>query len=69
MRPFARVSADVWARPPANALTNRHNERPTWLGLTHERLDAAVFAAYGWEAGTGDGEVLARLLALNDVSR
>jgi len=35
------------------------------VNLAHERLDAAVFAAYGWDAGIGDGEVLARLLALN----
>ena len=33
--------------------------------LAHERLGPAVFAAYGWEAGIGDGAVLARLLALN----
>ena len=51
--------------PKKRTLTNLYNERPTWLRLAHERLDAAVFAAYGWEAGIGDGEVLARLLALN----
>ena len=26
-------------------LTNLYNERPTWLALTHQKLDAAVFAA------------------------
>ena len=29
-------------------LTNLYNERPTWLDLTHRKLDDAVFAAYGW---------------------
>jgi hypothetical protein len=29
-------------------LTNLYNERPTWLVLAHETLDAAVFAAAGW---------------------
>ena len=31
----------------------------------HERLDAAVAAAYGWPADLSDAEVLERLLALN----
>ena len=46
-------------------LTNLYNERPTWLDLAHKRLDEAVFAAYGWAADVGDGEVVAGLLALN----
>ncbi len=64
-----------WLNPPEGSLaeaelkkrtlTNLYNERPTWLRLAHERLDAAVFAAYGWPAGITDGEILARLLALN----
>jgi hypothetical protein len=29
-------------------LTNLYNARPAWLDLAHRRLDAAVFAAYGW---------------------
>lgn len=36
-----------------------------WLRLAHERLDTAVIAAYGWEAGISDDELLTRLLALN----
>ncbi|SEI65776.1 Type II restriction/modification system, DNA methylase subunit YeeA [Deinococcus reticulitermitis] len=35
------------------------------LLLAHNRLDAAVAAAYGWEWPLTDDEVLARLLALN----
>ena len=48
-------------------LTNLYNEyeRHTWLVNVHERLDAAVAAAYGWPADLSDAEVLERLLALN----
>jgi hypothetical protein len=42
-------------------LTNLYNERPTWLGLAHQRLDAA----YGWEPAISDDDLLAALLALN----
>jgi len=33
--------------------------------LAHEKLDAAVAAAYGWEWPMTDDEILAALLALN----
>ena len=46
-------------------LTNLYNERPTWLDLAHRKLDEAVFAAYGWDPGMGDEELLGRLLELN----
>ena len=46
-------------------LTNLYNERPTWLDLAHRKLDAAVFAAYGCDAGLDDQALLARLLELN----
>ena len=46
-------------------LTNLYNERPTWLDLAHQKLDAAVFAAYGWDAAMPDDDLLAALLALN----
>ena len=46
-------------------LTNLYNNRPTWLDLAHKRLAAAVFAAYGWPPNLSDGEIIARLLALN----
>jgi hypothetical protein len=32
----------------------------------HDRLDAAVADAYGWPTGLADGEILARLVALNN---
>ena len=46
-------------------LTNLYNERPTWLDLAHQKLDAAVFAAYDWQPGMSDEDILAALLALN----
>jgi type II restriction/modification system DNA methylase subunit YeeA len=64
---------DAWLNPPGaseaelkkRTLTNLYNARPAWLDNAHRRLDAAVFAAYGWPADLGDDEVLGRLLALN----
>jgi hypothetical protein len=46
-------------------LTNLYNQRPQWLALAHDKLDAAVFAAYGWKPALSDDELLAKLLALN----
>ena len=46
-------------------LTNLYNARPTWLDNAHKRLDAAVFAAYGWPADIPDEDILKNLLALN----
>jgi hypothetical protein len=53
------------ARLAKRTLTNLYNERPTWLDLAHRKLDAAVFAAYTWPPDLSDGDILARLLALN----
>jgi hypothetical protein len=36
-------------------LTNLYNARPTWLANAHARLDAAVYAAYGWSADLTGG--------------
>jgi hypothetical protein len=62
-----------WLNPPGlseaglakRTLTNLYNARPTWLAQAHERLDAAVLAAYGWTANIDREDLLARLLALN----
>jgi SAM-dependent methyltransferase len=62
-----------WLNPPGlseadlakRTLTNLYNARPTWLAQAHERLDAAVLAAYGWSADLESEDLLARLLALN----
>ena len=46
-------------------LTNLYNARPTWLDNAHKKLDAAVFAAYGWPEEIVDEDILKNLLALN----
>lgn len=46
-------------------LTRLYNEHPTWLDLAHKKLDAAVFAAYGWDPAMTDDTLLAALLTLN----
>ena len=46
-------------------LTNLYNERPAWLDQAHRKLDAAVFAAYGWDPAMSDEQILEKLLALN----
>jgi type II restriction/modification system DNA methylase subunit YeeA len=46
-------------------LTNLYNERPTWLQNAHDKLDKAVFAAYGWPEDIADEEILKNLLTLN----
>jgi hypothetical protein len=57
--------ADCAASLKKRTLTNLYNQRPTWLDLAHQKLDAAVFAAYGWDAAISDEELLERLLKLN----
>jgi hypothetical protein len=64
---------DAWLNPPdasqeelkRRTLTNLYNARPSWLAEAHCKLDAAVFAAYGWPVTSTDAELLERLLALN----
>jgi hypothetical protein len=56
-----KAAADLKKR----TLTNLYNQRPTWLDLAHKKLDAAVFAAYGWDAGMSDEDILSKLLELN----
>ena len=63
-RPGPR-DAECAAKLKKRTLTNLYNQPPAWLTLAHERLDAAVAAAYGWPADLSDDEILARLLALN----
>jgi hypothetical protein len=46
-------------------LTNLYNARPAWLNLAHQRLDEAVFAAFGWSVGMSDVVLLGKLLELN----
>ena len=46
-------------------LTNLYNARPQWLADAHAALDAAVAAAYGWDADISEEDALGELLALN----
>jgi hypothetical protein len=57
--------ADCAIELKKRTLTNLYNTRPAWLDLAHQRLDEAVFGAYGWSVGIGDEELLERLLELN----
>lgn len=57
--------AAAWKK---RTLTNLYNERPAGLALRQAQLDQAVAAAYGWSDYTpelAEGEILRRLLALN----
>ncbi len=64
---------EAWLNPPnaevatlkRRTLTNLYNAMPEWLRLAHEKLDRAVFAAYGWEYPQEEEEILRLLLALN----
>jgi hypothetical protein len=64
---------DTWLNPSdasqeelkRRTLTNLYNARPSWLVEAHRKLDAAVFAAYGWPVTLTDAELLERLLALD----
>jgi hypothetical protein len=47
------------------SLTALYNERPTWLRMAHQALDAGVLAAYRLPGDAGDDQVLAHLLDLN----
>ena len=50
-------------------LTNLYNARPQWLDDAHAVLDAAVAAAYGWDADIPEEEALGWLLELNVTGR
>jgi hypothetical protein len=66
--PKPGLSAADAAALQKRTLTNLYNQRPAWLAMAHEALDAAVAAAYGWADYTPqmtDDALLARLLALN----
>jgi hypothetical protein len=57
---------DVAAKKLAKrTLTTLYNERPTWLLNSHAELDAAVAAAYGWDADISMEVALENLLELN----
>ena len=57
--------AECAARLKDRTLTKLYNACPAWLAACHEKLDAAVAAAYGWPTDLTDDAILERLLALN----
>ena len=63
-RPVARDEAAA-KELKRRTLTNLYNARPQWLADAHAALDAAVAAAYGWDAEISEEDALAQLLALN----
>ena len=63
-RPVARDDAAA-KELKRRTLTNLYNARPQWLADAHAALDAAVAAAYGWDAEISEDNALAELLALN----
>ena len=67
-RPVPRNEAAAKALKK-RTLTNLYNSRPQWLADAHAALDAAVAAAYGWEADITAEEALGRMLGLNITGR
>ena len=68
-----------WLNPPdcpeaelkKRTLTNLYNQKPAWLQLAHEKLDRAVWHAYGWDDNpteTTEDEILTRLPPLKPES-
>ena len=51
----------------SRTLTNLYNARPQWLADAHAALDAAVAAAYGWDAKLPEDDALEELIAINAV--
>ena len=60
--------AECATRLKERTLTKLYNARPAWLATCHAKLDAAVAAAYGWEPGMTDEQILERLLAMNQAA-
>ena len=49
----------------ARTMTDVYGARPQWLADAQAALDAAVAAAYGWEADISEEDALEALLGLN----
>ena len=63
-RPVPR-NEDAAKELKKRTLTNLYNTRPQWLADAHASLDAAVAAAYGWNADISNDSALRELLELN----
>ena len=64
-RPYSTEGCEAAATLKERTLTNLYNQRPQWLADTHDALDRAVAAAYGWPEDIPTDEALAKLLELN----
>ena len=64
MRPVPRGEAAA-NELKARTLTNLYNARPQWLADVHAALDAALAAAYGWDAGISEDDALGDMLTRN----
>ena len=51
----------------SRTLTSLYNARPQWLVYAHAELDAAVAAAYGWDADISTDDALEALLESNQA--
>ncbi len=67
-RPGARDEAAA-KKLKARTLTNLYNARPQWLADAHVALDAAVAAAYGWDAEISQGRRAVRVIGDEPVRR
>ncbi len=66
-RPVPR-NEDAAEALKARTLTTLYNTRPQWLTDAHAALDAAVAAAYGWEADISKDKAMAHLLKVNRMA-
>ena len=62
-----KAAAILKTRTLTNLYNTRHTPEGAWLDNLHQKLDAAVAAAYGWPIDLSDDEILTRLLALNKI--
>ena len=60
-----RKSIDYIEREAANEREQTTVGGSVWLSLAHQKLAAAVFAAYGWPENVTDDEILEKLGTLN----
>ena len=68
MRPGSSKQLDEGAAAKGlkvRTVTDVYDARPQWLADAQAALDAAVAAAYGWEAHVAEEDALGALLGLN----
>ena len=67
LRPGSSKQLDEGAarKLKVRTVTDVYDARPQWLADAQAALDAAVAAAYGWEAHVAEEDALGALLGLN----